>query len=93
MDERLKDVDLISELDFTFIDVENQLIEDEERWGDTWKERGLVYNGQSQEERFFNKILEYITDFRENSTPINWKKVIGEAHIALVREKKLKEIE
>jgi len=90
MDERLKNVSLIDELDFTFIDVEQQLIEDEKRYGDTWKERGLVHNGQSQEERFFHKMQEYYNNYVENNTPINWKKVIGEAHIALVREKKLK---
>ena len=90
MDERLKNVNLIDELDFTFIDVEQQLISDEKRYGDTWKERGLIYNGQSQEERFFQKMIEYYDDYHENGTPINWSKVIGEAHIALVREKKMK---
>lgn len=90
MDERLKSVNLIDELDFTFIGVEKQLIENEKRWGDMWKERGLVWNGQPQEERFFQKIQEYITDFRENGTSVNWKKVIGESHIALVQEKILK---
>ena len=89
MDERLKNVNLIDELDFTFVDVEAQLIEDEKRYGDTWKERGLVWNGLSQEERFFQKIQQYIDDYRENGTSINWLKVIGEAHIALVRQKKL----
>ena len=89
MDERLKKVYLLEELDFTFDDVKEQLIEDEKRYGDTWKERGLVWNGLSQEERFFSKIQEYITDYRENGTSINWLKVIGEAHIALVRQKKL----
>jgi hypothetical protein len=89
MDKRLEKVNLLDELDNTFIEVESQLINDQIRWGDTWKERGLVWNGQPQEERFFQKMTEYITDFRENGTPINWKKVIGEAHIALVREKKL----
>ena len=34
MDERLKDVNLIDELDFTFIDVEQQLIADQKRYGD-----------------------------------------------------------
>ena len=90
MDKRLKGVDLIDELQMTFEDVHDQLIEDEKRYGDTWKERGLVFNGQPQEERFFSKMTEYITDFRENGSSINWLKVIGEAHIALVREKKLK---
>lgn len=89
MDERLKNVNLIDELDFTFIDVEKQLIEDEKRYGNTWKERGLHYNGKSQEERFFEKVNEYANDFHEKNKPIPWKKIIGEAHIALVRERKL----
>lgn len=89
MDERLKEVDLIAELQETFKDVAEKLVEDEKRYGDTWKERGLVFNGQSQEERFFAKMLEYFIEYRENGTSIPWTKVIGEAHIALVREKKL----
>jgi hypothetical protein len=89
MDEKLKDVNLIEELDFTFIDVEKQLIEDEKRWGDTWKERGLVWNDQSQEVRFFQKMQVYYEDFK-GGVPVNWAKVIGEAHICMVREKKLK---
>jgi hypothetical protein len=90
MDEKLKNVNLIDELDSTFVDVALQLKEDEKRHGDTWKERSLVWNGQSQEERFFQKMQQYADDYRENEIPINWLKVIGEAHIAYVREKKLK---
>ena len=90
MDEKLKNVNLIDELDTTFIDVALQLKEDEKRYGDTWKERGLVWNGQSQEERFFAKMQEYADDYRENGSSINWLKIIGEAHIAYVRENKLK---
>jgi len=90
MDARLKNVKLIDELDFTFVEVDQQLIEDEKRYGDTWKNRGLRYNGQSQEERFFDKMTEYMNNYREFGVPINWKKVIGEAHIAMVREKFLK---
>lgn len=89
MDERIKDVNLIDELDYTFVDVENQLIRDEIRYGSTWKERGLHYNGKSQEERFIDKMNEYFDDYRNNNKPIPWVKIIGEAHIALVREKKL----
>jgi len=89
MDERLENVNLIDELDFTFIDVEQQLIVDQKRWGDTWKERGLVWNDMSQDERFYQKITEYIEDYRENGINLPWKKIIGEAHICLVREKKL----
>lgn len=90
MDIRLKNVDLIAELQDTFQDVTKQLIEDEKRWGDTWKERGLVFNEQPQEERFMQKMNDYYNDFLANGTPIPWTKVLGEAHIALVREKKLK---
>jgi hypothetical protein len=90
MDEKLKNVNLIDELDTTFIDVALQLSEDQKRYGDTWKERGLVWEGKPQEERFMNKMIEYFADYRENGTPINWLKVIGEAHIAYVRENKLK---
>lgn len=89
MDKRLKNVNLIEELDFTFIDVEAQLIEDEKRFGDMWKEHGLIWNGISQEERFYQKMNEYIEDFRDNGTPMPWKKIICEAHIALTREKKM----
>ena len=90
MDEKLKDVNLINELDFTFVDVEKQLIEDQERYGDTWKERGLDYMDEDQETRWFNKMVEYFGDYVDNGMPIPWTKVIGEAHICLVREKKLK---
>lgn len=90
MDERLKDVNLLDELRETMEDVEIQLYEDEKRYGDTWKERGLVYKGMNQETRWFYKMQDYFEDFMNNGTPIPWDKVIGEAHICKVREKKLK---
>lgn len=90
MDEKLKDVNLLDELRETMEDVEIQLFDDEKRYGDTWKERGLVYNGMNQETRWFYKMQDYFQEFMENGTPIPWDKVIGEAHIAKVREKKLK---
>lgn len=89
MDERLEKVNLIDELDFTFVDVETQLIKDQEFWGDTWKERGLVWEDKPQEERFYETITKYMTRYRDEGIPIPWTKVIGEAHIALVRQKKL----
>jgi len=89
MDERLKDVNLINEIRETAEDLEIQLLEDEKRYGDTWKERGLVHEGMNQETRFFFKMQDYLLKFNEG-TPINWDKVIGEAHICKVREKKLK---
>jgi hypothetical protein len=89
MDDRLTGIKLINELDFTFVEVQQQLIADEERWGDTWKERGLVWNNMSQEDRFFETIKHYMNKHRENGEKLPWTKIIGEAHIALVREKKL----
>lgn len=90
MDEKLKDISLHDELPETFSDVHDQLHNDELRYGDTWKERGLVWNGQSQEQRWFLKMQEYYQDYIEEGIPIPWTKVIGEAHIAMVRERKLK---
>jgi hypothetical protein len=90
MDERLKHTNLIDKLDLTYNDVKKQLESDELRYGDTWKERGLVFNGQNQEQRWFSKMQDYYNDYIENGTPIPWTKVIGEAHICKVREKILK---
>jgi len=87
MNEKLRNINLIDELNATFTDVKNQLIEDEKRWGDTWKERGLVYDGNNQETRWFEKMKEYFEQYKEWGEPIPWTKIIGEAHIALVREK------
>lgn len=87
MDEKLKNIDLIDELHKTFTEVEDQLIEDEKRWGDTWKERGINWNGIDQETRWFEKMRQYYEDYKEWGVPIPWTKVIGEAHIALTREK------
>jgi hypothetical protein len=89
MNKKLKDVNLINELDITFQQVETQLVNDQARWGDTWKERGLTFEGKSQEERFINKILEYFEEYKEDDKPMPWTKIIGEAHIAMVRERKL----
>lgn len=89
MEERLKDVNLLDELRETFEDMELQLYEDEKRWGDEWKERGLSHKNLSQEERFMIKMQEYFTDWKDLGVPFPWRKVIGEAHICLVREKKL----
>jgi hypothetical protein len=93
MDKRLDFVNLISEVRFTAEDMVHQLSEDEKRWGDEWKKRGLVWNGLSQEERFMMKMQEYFTDWKDMGTPFPWTKVLGEAHICLVREKKLKNSE
>ena len=90
MDDKLKNINLITVLPHTFMDVSLQLESDEKRYGDTWKERGLVFEGKNQESRWYMKMQDYYLDFLENGTPINWDKVIGEAHICKVREKILK---
>ena len=59
----LNDVNLINELNNTFDAVKIQLISDEKRWGDTWKERGLVYDGKDQETRWFEKMKEYYDNY------------------------------
>jgi hypothetical protein len=93
MDKRLENINLIDELDNTFIELESQLINDQIRWGDTWKERGLVWNGMPQEERFFQTIQQYMDDYRENGVPVPWLRILGEAHIARVRERILSKVE
>jgi len=93
MNEKLKDVNLIDEIRQTAEDLEIQLWEDEKRYGDTWKERGLVWKGMNQETRFFYKMQEYFEDFSKEGVPMPWTKILGEAHICLVRERKFKEVE
>lgn len=89
MYEKLKDVNLVNELDFTFIEVEQQLIENKKHNGDAWKEREIIHNGQTQEELFFQKIDEYRNSYIELGERVPWVKIISEAHVALVRQKKL----
>jgi len=72
-----------------FMELENQLWKDNERWGDTWKERGLVWEGKSQELRFIqwidNKYIEYL-----ETGKLPWLKIAGEAMIGYIREKHLR---
>ena len=93
MNKKLDFVNLISEVRFTAEDMVHQLTEDEKKYGDTWKERGLIWRGMDQETRFFFKVQEYYEDFVKEGVPMPWTKILGEAHICLVREKKLKESE
>lgn len=88
--EELKHVVLENELVGTFKKVKSQLLKDKQRWGDTWKKRGLIYNGKSQEIRAFERFIDYLDQFKNSNTPIPWEKVIGEAHICMVRDKYLK---
>jgi len=59
-----------------------QLISDQERWRDEWKQRPSA----GQEFRNFNRFHDYLTDFVQRAMPLPWLKVIGNAYIAWVRE-------
>jgi len=77
-----------------FIELENQIYKDEEKWGDTWKERGLVWEGKSQEERAYQWMHDKFVNWslnKDHSFP--WLKMAGEAMIGFIREKYLKNSE
>lgn len=80
---------LIEFLDETFARVKTQLEADETRWGDTWKHRPR----EGQENRIFMRFVDYFDQYTNAGTPIPWVKVIGEAHIAMVRETHPEELE
>ena len=72
----------------------NQNYKDEEKWGDTWKERGLVWEGKSQEERAYQWMHDKFVNWslnKDHSFP--WLKMAGEAMIGFIREKYLKDSE
>lgn len=62
-------------------DVEAQLLEDEERWGDTWRHRTI----EGQAERTAQRIVDYKDQHERGGQDINWLKIIGGAIICLVR--------
>jgi len=79
----LGELDLIDEVDATFEAVKQQLLKDAVRWGDTWKLRPI----EGQEKRGFARFRDYWDQFEHGGKPIPWLKIIGEAHIALTRER------
>jgi len=93
MDNKLKNINLVDEVNETYVDMMDRLLEKEKKYGDLWKERGLVFNGKDQETRWFEKIKEYYINFLENGTPMPWVDILNETHICLVREKYLKDDE
>ena len=80
---------LVEFLPETFEQVTEQLKNDEKRWGDTWKHRARL----GQKKRVFDRFTDYFDRYRFAGEPIPWLKVIGEAHIALVRENHPEELE
>ena len=59
-----------------------QFRQDQARWGDTWKHRPR----EGQEERAFARFRDYFDQWKHGGRPIPWLKIIGEAHICLVRQ-------
>jgi chaperonin cofactor prefoldin len=64
-------------------ELEKQLDSDEQRWGSTWRQRGL----KNQELRTLQRYRDYWDMYQNNNTPIPWLKVIGGALICWIREK------
>ena len=60
----------------------DQLEDDQERWGDTWKERSV----KGQVERTYARFNDYLDQYEQAGTPIPWMKIIGGAMICWVRE-------
>lgn len=65
-----------------------QLLEDQERWGDEWKKRPIEANEKwgHQNDRIELRFAEYWRAWEEDDIPIPWLKVCGNAFIAWVRE-------
>ena len=66
--------------------LENQLVDDYKRWGNTWKSRPI----EGQELRCKARFDDYFDQFKNAGTPIPWLKIVGEALIAWVREQRAK---
>jgi hypothetical protein len=82
-------MNLVDFLPETTKKLETQLTKDQERWGNTWKHRSR----EGQEERAFARFNDYFDQYKNAGVPIPWLKVIGEAHIAMVREDHPEELE
>lgn len=82
----LQELNLIEELEATFEEVKKQLLEDEKRWGDTWKNRPK----KGQSERIRTTFNNYFDQEKFGGNEVDWIKVIGNAHIARVRQRHCK---
>ena len=61
--------------------LENQLKQDEERWGNTWLKRKI----EGQEERTIAKFNDYFDQFTASGAPLPWLKIAGGAMICWLR--------
>ena len=81
---------LVEYLPEFFEALKDRIVDDDARWGDTWKERGLLYNGESQELRFYHWLMKQFDDYWNYEEEFPWLKVAGEAFIGYIRDKYLR---
>jgi hypothetical protein len=62
--------------------LKEQLVNDEKRWGTTWKKRVSM----GQEHRIFSELITYYDQFKNAGVAIPWLKVAGMAVIAWIRD-------
>ena len=79
----MDNVTVLDFLDEFYEALQNQLTDDQERWGNAWLEKRTI---RGQETRIYDRIWEYYTAWAEDGVPIPWLKVIGNAYIAWIRE-------
>ena len=60
----------------------DQLVEDEERWGDEWLKKSRA----DQSHRIFDRIQDYYEDYLEGYRDMPWLKIAGNALIAWIRD-------
>lgn len=62
--------------------LQNQLEDDEKRWGNTWLKR----TREGQEDRTICTFNDYFDQWKESKKPIPWLKIAGGALICWIRE-------
>jgi len=73
-----------------FEELTKRIIEKNEQYGDAWIERGLIYNGLTQELRFSNWSDDKFFNHFWLDEKLPWLDFAGEAFIGFIREKYLK---
>ena len=78
----MRTVRVVNYLPAFMVALRDQLISDEARWGDTWRNR----TREGQEERIMDTIDDYFDQYVTEDEPIPWLKIAGNAMIAWIRE-------
>ena len=63
-------------------ELQEQLKNDQARWGDTWLQRPR----KDQEARAMARFQDYFDQWQNTGTPVPWLKIAGEALIGWIRE-------